>query len=102
MTVQFKDGRGTLPLWGLITLIVTVVIAAGSIAFAAQAKASSADHTAIVQKVDDQQLRITAADVRDADKENRLRSVEGVVIQLKADTDYIKKAVERIERKLDR
>ncbi len=70
MTVRFENGNAKVPLWAVVTIMVTILLGVTGWIIAAEAKVSDAQHRELAQK--------------DAEIERRVDRVEAALLILPA------------------
>jgi peptidoglycan hydrolase CwlO-like protein len=97
MTVQLHPGKATVPIWTVVVLCVTILIAVVGWIIALTSKASDAEHKTIVQSV---MTLDNFVQTKNAAQDADLKEQGTAVTQIQKDIEYIKASVTRIERKI--
>jgi hypothetical protein len=97
MTVQVHPGKATVPIWAVVTLCITILIAVVGWIIALTSKVSDAEHKAIVQSV---MTLDNFVQTKNAAQDADLKEQGTAVTQIQKDIEYIKASVTRIERKI--
>jgi hypothetical protein len=93
MTVKLDSGKGRAPLWTIIALAVTIILAIVGWVRASEREKSNAEHRILENKID-----VVTEGAKD--REQRLRTVEQAVITFSEGMKEMAKSQERIEKKI--
>lgn len=89
MTIKLTNERGSIPLWGAITVVLSIFMAVSGLVWGAVQKGADVEHRILAQQIQIDDNEISALQANDAQKTLALADI-------KADIAAIKEQAKRI------